>query len=79
MGLSPGQHSPYNSMYGNDNPYWPTSVQRSARRPDMNGTYGMIPSMNYPDQSHNLPHIHESGTRASNSNDLRVMYPTLAA
>ena len=79
VNLSPAQQSPFGSTIGQSNAFWGGSIHPalSSQNP-AGGSYGAAPdTMGYSDSLHHLPHVHETGSAAESSSDLRVMYPSM--
>ncbi|RSH94020.1 hypothetical protein EHS25_006674 [Saitozyma podzolica] len=61
--------------------FWATStgVDQTLASPPTSGGFAPIGGpLNYTDQAHQLPHVHQTISREPSSNDLRVLYPGLA-
>lgn len=78
VNMSPTHISSYSSVPGT---FWATStgVDQTLASPPTSGGFAPIGGpLNYTDQAHQLPHVHQTISREPSSNDLRVLYPGLA-
>nr|XP_019013666.1 uncharacterized protein I206_01737 [Kwoniella pini CBS 10737]OCF52447.1 hypothetical protein I206_01737 [Kwoniella pini CBS 10737] len=64
--------------YGGQGNQWVNQGDPNEGSNPSSGSYGIPPNLIYPDQPHQLPHVHQNVSRQPNPNDLRINYPGMS-